>query len=64
MQKKKSKIDLSTLPLYIIKQGHFFVNSHTGARIHEDKVVEWLPKKPVSEAKHEQIMQKRYDLRY
>ncbi|MCZ4244932.1 hypothetical protein [Pedobacter punctiformis] len=64
MGTRKSKADLSSLPRHIIKQGHFFVNSHTGAKIHENRVSEWLPKPNISEEKHELIMEKRYDLRY
>jgi hypothetical protein len=57
---RKSGPDLSTLPRHIIKQGHWFINSHSGEKIHEDRIVEWLPKPAQN---HEDILEKRWDLR-
>lgn len=57
---KKTKIDLSTLPRHIVKQGHWFINSYTGDKIHKDNITQWLPK-PAQD--HEAIMSKRWDLR-
>jgi len=64
--KNKQKPDprLATLPMYIIKSGQYFINTHTGELKHQDSIEDWLPKDAQAEhAKHELILQKRYDLR-
>lgn len=58
--KRKFGPDLSTLPRHIIKQGHWFINTHTGDKMHQDRITEWLPKPPIN---HEAILEKRWDLR-
>jgi len=60
--KRKSKPDprLASLPMYIIKSGKYFINTHTGELKHEDSISDWLPKPKIN---HEAIMEKRWDLR-
>lgn len=58
--KSTSGPDLSKLPRYIIKSGKYFINTHTGELKHEDSISEWLPK---TQVQHQQIMDKRWDLR-
>jgi len=60
MKKTKPDPRLATLPMYIIKSGSYFINTHTGEAKHQDSIAEWLPKSP---QKHEAIMEKRWDLR-
>lgn len=57
---KTKDLSLATLPLYIIKSGKYFINTHTGELKHQDSIAEWLPK---SKTKHEDILEKRWDLR-
>jgi hypothetical protein len=58
--KKTKDTNLSNLPRFIIKSGKYFINTHTGELKHQDSIAEWLPKSP---QQHEEILEKRWDLR-
>lgn len=56
------KKDLSLLPRHIVKSGkNWFKNSKTGQMIHVDNIDDHLPKSPIKE---QEIINKRWDLRY
>ncbi|RQO79173.1 hypothetical protein DBR40_05490 [Pedobacter sp. KBW01] len=58
----KRKMDLSTLPLYIIKKNSkWYLNTRNGEWIASDKITQHLP---MSAPKAEAIMAKRWDLNY
>ncbi|NII81693.1 MULTISPECIES: hypothetical protein [unclassified Pedobacter] len=58
----KKKIDLSSLPMHIIKKNaKWFQNSKTGEWISAEKISDHLP---MSAPKAEAILAKRWDLNY
>lgn len=58
----KVRVDLSALPMTIKKQSRYwYLDSKNGTRIHVSQLYKLLPKPPINE---EEIINKRWDLRY